>query len=177
MRIGVGRQYFGRNSKVDKLVEPHLQVLKDGGATLIDVEFPNRAIDQAACRLAAIAGPRVFADLAVGMMRTIVIPVDRRAARLEHPRDPLVDERHGFFGEKSARHTGLIRDHHDPHVGAIQSADGVNGPGKKRDALGTIEVSHFLDDGAVAIQEHAAFEGARHSVFRASSAEIPSMQA
>ena len=41
MRIGVGRQYFGRNDKVDKLIEPHLQVLKDGGATLIDVTFPK----------------------------------------------------------------------------------------------------------------------------------------
>jgi amidase len=39
MRIGVGRQYFGRNDKVDKIIEPHLQVLKDGGATLVDVEF------------------------------------------------------------------------------------------------------------------------------------------
>lgn len=41
MRIGVARQYFGRNSKVDKLIEPLLQVLKDGGATLIDVTFPK----------------------------------------------------------------------------------------------------------------------------------------
>ena len=41
MRIGVGRQYFGRNAKVDKLIEPHLQVLKNGGATLIDVTFPK----------------------------------------------------------------------------------------------------------------------------------------
>jgi amidase len=41
MRIGVGRQYFGRSDKVDKVIEPHLQVLKDGGATLIDVTFPK----------------------------------------------------------------------------------------------------------------------------------------
>lgn len=41
MRIGVGRQYFGKNTKVDKVIEPHLQVLKDGGATLIDVTFPK----------------------------------------------------------------------------------------------------------------------------------------
>jgi amidase len=41
MKIGVGRQYFGRNDKVDKVIEPHLQVLKDGGATLTDVEFPK----------------------------------------------------------------------------------------------------------------------------------------
>jgi len=35
-RIGIGRQYFGRNAKVDKLIEPQLQVLKDGGTTLIE---------------------------------------------------------------------------------------------------------------------------------------------
>lgn len=41
MKIGVARQYWGRNDKVDKLVEPQLLVLRDGGATLIDVEFPR----------------------------------------------------------------------------------------------------------------------------------------
>jgi amidase len=41
MKLGVARQYFGRNAKVDALIEPQLQVLKDGGATLIDVEFPR----------------------------------------------------------------------------------------------------------------------------------------
>ncbi len=41
MKIGVARQFFSRNSKVDKLIEPQLQILKDGGATLIDVEFPK----------------------------------------------------------------------------------------------------------------------------------------
>jgi amidase len=41
MKIGVARQYFGRNDKVDKLIEPHLQVLRDGGATLVDVQFPK----------------------------------------------------------------------------------------------------------------------------------------
>jgi amidase len=41
MKIGVGRQYFGRNDKVDRLIEPLLQVLRDGGATLVDVMFPR----------------------------------------------------------------------------------------------------------------------------------------
>ena len=41
MRIGVARQYFGRNAKVDALIEPQLQVLKSGGATLVDVGFPK----------------------------------------------------------------------------------------------------------------------------------------
>ncbi len=40
-RIGVARQYFGKNDRVDKLLENQLQVLKDGGATLIDVNFPT----------------------------------------------------------------------------------------------------------------------------------------
>jgi amidase len=38
-RIGVARQTFGKNSKIDAVVEPHLEVLKAGGATLVDVEF------------------------------------------------------------------------------------------------------------------------------------------
>jgi len=41
MKIGVARQYFGRNSKVDALIEPQLKVLTEGGATLVDVEFPK----------------------------------------------------------------------------------------------------------------------------------------
>jgi amidase len=41
MRIGVGRQVFGKDAKIDRLIEPQLQVFKDGGATLIDVQFPT----------------------------------------------------------------------------------------------------------------------------------------
>lgn len=41
MRIGVARQFFGRNDKIDKVIEPHLQVLKGGGAILTDIEFPK----------------------------------------------------------------------------------------------------------------------------------------
>ena len=38
-KIGVARQYFGKNALVDKLLEEHLKVLKDSGATLVDVNF------------------------------------------------------------------------------------------------------------------------------------------
>jgi amidase len=41
VRLGVARQYFGRNAKIDGVINPALDVLKDGGATLIDVEFPT----------------------------------------------------------------------------------------------------------------------------------------
>ncbi len=40
-RIGVVRQYFGRSERVDKVLEAALQVLKDGDATLVDVNFPT----------------------------------------------------------------------------------------------------------------------------------------
>jgi amidase len=40
-RIGVVRQYFGRSARVDKVLESALQVLKDNGAVLVDVNFPT----------------------------------------------------------------------------------------------------------------------------------------
>ncbi len=40
-RIGVARQYFGKNEKVNQMLESYLQILKDSGATLIDVTFPT----------------------------------------------------------------------------------------------------------------------------------------
>ena len=41
MRIGVARQTFGKNSKIDGVIEPQLEIFKTGGATLIDIEFPT----------------------------------------------------------------------------------------------------------------------------------------
>ena len=42
-RIGVARQFFGKDAKVNAIYEAHFQTLKDGGATLIDVTFPTVA--------------------------------------------------------------------------------------------------------------------------------------
>jgi len=41
VRLGVGRQYFGTSEKADALVEAGLAVLRELGATLVDVEFPS----------------------------------------------------------------------------------------------------------------------------------------
>ncbi len=40
-RIGVVRQFFGRNERVDRVLETNIQVLKDGGAEVLDVQFPT----------------------------------------------------------------------------------------------------------------------------------------
>jgi amidase len=40
-KIGIARQYFGRNEQVDKLMEEQIKVLKDNGAEVVDVTFPG----------------------------------------------------------------------------------------------------------------------------------------
>ncbi|NNE66512.1 MAG: amidase [Pyrinomonadaceae bacterium] len=40
-KIGVMRQYFGRNSELDELMESNFEELKKQGAELVDVEFPH----------------------------------------------------------------------------------------------------------------------------------------
>jgi amidase len=42
-RVGVARQYLGNNEKLRAVIEPHFEVLKNAGATLVDVNFtiPN----------------------------------------------------------------------------------------------------------------------------------------
>ena len=40
-RIGVARQFFGKNSKLDALMEKNLKKMKKAGAILVDVEFPH----------------------------------------------------------------------------------------------------------------------------------------
>ena len=40
-RIGVVRQYFGRNASLDALMEENLKKLEKAGAILVDVEFPH----------------------------------------------------------------------------------------------------------------------------------------
>lgn len=40
-RIGIARQYFGRNEQVDKLMEEQIYVLKSNGAEVVDVTFPG----------------------------------------------------------------------------------------------------------------------------------------
>ena len=40
-RIGVVRQFFGRNEKLKALIEPQFKMLEANGATLVDVTFPT----------------------------------------------------------------------------------------------------------------------------------------
>jgi amidase len=41
MRVGVARDYWGKNADVDKLMNDALDAMKNAGATLVDVKFPT----------------------------------------------------------------------------------------------------------------------------------------
>lgn len=41
MRLGVARDFWGKNSEVDKLMDESLDAMKNQGATLMDVKFPS----------------------------------------------------------------------------------------------------------------------------------------
>lgn len=40
-RIGVVRQFFGKNEKLKNLIERHFNLLQENGATIVEVKFPN----------------------------------------------------------------------------------------------------------------------------------------
>lgn len=40
-RIGVARDFFGKNDDVDKIIENAIEAMKSAGATLVDVKFPT----------------------------------------------------------------------------------------------------------------------------------------
>lgn len=40
-KIGVVRQYFGRNARLDKLMEENIKLLEKNGAKMVDVNFPD----------------------------------------------------------------------------------------------------------------------------------------
>ena len=113
------------------------------------------------------------------MMRTIVIRVDARAAGGQHLGHPAVHILDDGRGEKPAGNARLVAYEHDGETRAVEDANRVDGPREKLDALGTIEVPDFFDDGAVAVEKDGALERVRHSIFRvaasASAAGMPIM--
>src|SRR4029077_13533346 len=105
--------------------------------------------------LPAIAALSVRLDLAVGMVRTIVIRVDAGATRLEHRSHVAVDLFNSRFGKESSRDSRLVGHHHHMQTGPVERAHGVDRPGIEGDALDTIEVADLLDDRAIAVEEHS----------------------
>lgn len=44
-RIGIGRDFLGSDAEVDWIIEASLQVMRDAGATVVDVRFPQWLLD------------------------------------------------------------------------------------------------------------------------------------
>lgn len=97
MRIGVARQFWGRNDKIDRVMNPHLQLLKDQGAVLVDVEFPTlRNFGDAEYQVLLYefkAGVNKYLAGRGGQMRTLkeLIDFNERNADKEMP----------FFGQET----------------------------------------------------------------------------
>ena len=150
-------------------------VSDDERARRIEVQLANRPVHQSARRLAAIAWATVGRDGAVRMVRTIVIRVDARPAGGETRAEVavrLLDER---FREEPPRHPRLIGDDDDDEAGAIEGADGVDGPWKQRDPIQAIEIADVFDQRAVAIQKDCGFHKLLRAAARTVATSMPRM--
>ena len=56
--------------------------------------------------------------------------------------------------EEAAGNSRLVRRHDDDETPAIEQPDGVDAVRKESDAIEPIEIAHFLNQRAVAIQKH-----------------------
>src|ERR687887_510687 len=121
------------------------RVADDERPRWIEAEVSRRPLDHAAPRLATVAGLHVRLDLALGMMRTIVVGVDARAAG----RQALVDAAGRFVDESlrqdAARDARLIGDDDDRQPRAIQRANHIDAPRKKYDLIEMAEEPDVFD--------------------------------
>src|SRR5215831_9071466 len=143
-----------RTAKRD--VEPPVADHKGFGR--IDPELLHRPVDETSPGLSTVARLRVPGHLAVGMVGTIVVRVDARAALVQKIRHALMHGVDDRLGEETAGDARLVRYEHNREASPIEHANRIDRPRKQLDPLGTIEVAHLLDDGAVAVQEDGAFK-------------------
>ena len=132
-------------------------VADDKRSTEVELMIGCRPPEQARLRLPAVAGLSIGLDARVGMMRTEIESVDARAARCECSRTDRC------VASTNARRTCLERcppgssPRSRDEVSAVEQPDRVDAVRKEADAVEPIEIAHFLDQRAVAIQEHATF--------------------
>src|SRR4051794_16737226 len=122
----------------------------------IDAECLDRPVHEGSAGLAALASPRVRLDFAVGMVRTIVIRVQVRTALGEQRRHLSMNVVEDRLREEPARDARLIGDQDDAEARTVQCANRIDRPWIESEALDAIQISDFLDDRAVAIEEHGA---------------------
>src|SRR5688572_17628486 len=88
------------------------------------------------------------------MMRTEVVAIDPRASGRESRVKSGVDLVHERLVHDTAPDCGLIGHDDRRKAGAIQETEGIGRPGKEHEQVQSIDVTTFLDDRAVAIEEH-----------------------
>src|SRR5262245_6756139 len=134
-------------------------IANDKRAIESEVEIFCGLPEQPGFRFAAVARLSVLLDDRLGMVRTIVEPVDARATGRQARRDVSMrfgDER---FLENPAGDARLIGDNDDGKIRAVQQPDRIDAIGKEHETLQAIEVTGLFEQRAVAIKKHG---GLRH---------------
>ena len=114
----------------------------------------GRAPEQARLRLPAVAALSIGPDARLRMMRTEVEAIDSGAARGECLRQRSMGRLDKLLIEEAAGNSRLVRRHDDDETPAIEQPDGIDAVRKESDAIEPIEIAHFLNQRAVAIQKH-----------------------
>jgi hypothetical protein len=114
------------------------------------------------------------------MMGTIVKPVHARAAGSETRRDVRVRlEDEGFFDEAPG-HARLVGRDHDRESSLVQQSYGVDAVGIERQTLQAIQVTGFLDERPVAVEEDSGSHGrdprCRETAWKTESTLTPFIQ-
>ncbi len=121
------------------------------GAREVDPQRRLRVEEQLGAGLATRARLR-----RLRMVGTEIGRVDAGAGRREQLVQPLLDRAVVGDGVEATRDSRLVR--HDDHeiARAVEPADCVGGARQQLHALGLVQVSRVLDDGAVAVQKNSA---------------------
>ncbi len=87
-------------------------------------------------------------------MRAIVDRVDLRTCLRKLLRHQFVHRVHERFRKVTAADAGLIGDDDDRKARVVEPVNGSRDKGKQTKTADVIQVAHFLDDCAVAIEEN-----------------------
>ena len=106
----------------------------------------HRTLDHARSRLATIA-------VVGGTVRAIVNPVHMRAIRLQFALHALIHLLYERFRKIAAGYAGLVGYDNHSQARFVQSADGWTRKRKHTKSVGMIQVTDFLGDGAITVEE------------------------
>src|SRR5262245_691092 len=121
-----------------------------------DAQVRRCSLQESGLRLAAVARLAIGLDHGLGVVRAIVERIDLRPARGQPFGNVAMGLSDECLLENPAGTARLIGHNHDRQDGSIQQSDGIDAVRKEHEALETIEVTCFLNEGAVTVEKHSS---------------------